>query len=382
MAAWGLVVNPNKHALSQTIRIRLKSEDHPGAELDVAEARKRPVRAADDKAFGRELFHSVYDGILLANEKGRILDANPRAASLLRTTVEGLRDRPMDAVVAGAEPEVIRALIPSLKTGRYAMIEGYGLREDETAFPAEVAVSLLRKEPVVLSFFVRDVTRRRETEDLLRTGYNALKHASNGIAVLDRSGALTYLNKAFARLWHSKSERALMARKFPDLVRDDPPAREMLTRALVHHGEWQGELTGLRADGTRFPILVAAAGNRDTDGAWTGAVISVTDITSAKQAEEAMREAERRQAMLASLGAACHHLAQPATVLLGNLGVIEQLSDQTPEELRMLISSCAEAAEELARVLHRLNSIDQYQTVSYLSGEVEANRPDNQLLDI
>ncbi len=375
-------MNPNKRDLSRTIRIRLKSEDHPETDLDAVVAKSRPVRAADDKAFGRELFRSVYDGILLTTEKGRILDANPRAASLLRITVEALRDQPMDAVVAGAEPELIRTLIPSLKAGRYAMIEGYGLREDDTAFPAEVAVSLLRKDPFVLSFFVRDVTRRRETEDLLRTGYNALKHASNGIAVLDRAGALTYLNKAFTRLWQSKSERALRGRMFSDLVLDDPPAREMMIRTLVHHGEWQGELTGLRTDGTRFPALVAAAGNRDTDGTWTGAVISVTDITSAKQAEEAMREAERRRAMLASLGAACHHLAQPATVILGNLGVIEQLSDQTPEELRRLIASCTEAAEELARVLHRLNSIDQYQTVSYLSGEVESDRADNQLLDI
>ncbi len=335
-----------------------------------------------DPVSGAALFRSVYDGILLANRDGFIQDANPRAGVLLHRRPESLRGLNVSEVIAGANTALLESLLPAIETGRFALIEAYAMRSKRDTFPAEIAVSTLHADPLVLCFFIRDISRRRQAEELLRTGYTALQNASNGISVLGPDSCLRYVNTAFCRLWKADKEASLLSRRFDELVADSAPVRIMLDRTVSRHGEWRGEMTARRLDGTSFPAFVAAAANRDTDGSWTGAVVSITDITDAKRAEEIQREAERKNAMLASLGAACHHLAQPATVILGNMGVLGQFSEAVPEEIRMLIDSCAEAAEQLARVLHKLNTTQHYKTVTYLEGSVAADRPDNQVLDI
>ena len=86
--------------------------------------------------------------------------------------------------------------------------------------------------------------------------------------------------------------------------------------------------------------------------------------------------------MLESLGAACHHLGQPATVLLANLGIMEKRLTSQDQLVNDLVKSSIEAAETLGDILHRLNTVNEYKTTQYLERTEDEDSPDNRILDI
>ncbi|MBN1674559.1 MAG: HAMP domain-containing protein [Kiritimatiellae bacterium] len=85
--------------------------------------------------------------------------------------------------------------------------------------------------------------------------------------------------------------------------------------------------------------------------------------------EEALRESERRRVMLESLGAATHHLGQPATILLGHLGMMKKEANNTDEKLKKHLDICVDAAKSVANILHKLHAVEEYKTTEYLSKE-------------
>lgn len=92
-------------------------------------------------------------------------------------------------------------------------------------------------------------------------------------------------------------------------------------------------------------------------------------------------EAESRKVMIESLGAACHHIGQPATVINTYLNMMRR-RESKPEMLAM-INECQKASDDLATVLEKLNGVIQYQTEAYRpDGEVATSRSDERILKI
>ena len=99
-------------------------------------------------------------------------------------------------------------------------------------------------------------------------------------------------------------------------------------------------------------------------------------ILRKRYALQAERESERTRVMLESFGAACHHLGQPATILLLNLSIVQSRMTTEDETLKELIKGSLEAVETLGAILHKLNTVNEYKTTHYLKteGEGKAHR--------
>lgn len=91
-------------------------------------------------------------------------------------------------------------------------------------------------------------------------------------------------------------------------------------------------------------------------------------------------EAERQRVMIESLGAACHHLGQPLTVIRTYLGMMQD-QEETPEQLQM-IKQCLQAADSLADVVHKLQNVGSYRTVSYLQSQAGNASDSVRIIDI
>jgi FixJ family two-component response regulator len=88
--------------------------------------------------------------------------------------------------------------------------------------------------------------------------------------------------------------------------------------------------------------------------------------------QEELLQAERQRVMLESLGAACHHLGQPATVITGYLELIKK--KETDSEIRAMIEQCIAAAAQMGDILTKLNQVSKYRAEPYMStGKAEAN---------
>ncbi|MFO7871677.1 MAG: response regulator [Kiritimatiellia bacterium] len=102
--------------------------------------------------------------------------------------------------------------------------------------------------------------------------------------------------------------------------------------------------------------------------------------TIEKQTSELI-DAETQRAMIESLGAACHHIGQPATVINTYLDMMRR-RENSPET-RMMIEQCRKASDEIDDVLEKLRNITEYRTEAYRAlEEGETSRADENILKI
>lgn len=330
----------------------------------------------------QELFQRVYDGAMITDYEGKIVDANARLVEFLRCERSELQGLRITDVISGADDSLLAMLRENLEKTRFTLIElCYCARKNGDLFPAEIAVNrlcLAKKD--YLCFFVRDITIRIRHEEALRTTYRAIQNAGNGIAIASLDAALEDLNPAVLSLFGYEKKPELLGHNVRELQVEATPVDTIIT--MVREGKsWSGQALGRRRDNSKFHLQISAAGNRDVDEELIGMVFSFVDISDAKRAEEVQREAERQRVMVESLGTVCHHMGQPATVLLASLDVMQKIvpPDEKPA-MKELITSSMAAAESLRDMLRELNSLTEYKTRPYLETQNKTAESDDAMI--
>lgn len=78
-------------------------------------------------------------------------------------------------------------------------------------------------------------------------------------------------------------------------------------------------------------------------------------------------KAERHRTMVQSLGAACHHIGQPATILKLRLHLIKQIAGSDDELAE--IEECEKDLRLIMIVLDKLRAVNEFRTEPYVSDE-------------
>ena len=101
----------------------------------------------------------------------------------------------------------------------------------------------------------------------------------------------------------------------------------------------------------------------------TAVLLSIEDVTNAKNYERAKIEKEKLTAVVRTAGAICHEINQPLMVILGfsELLIDEIAHGQIQEEN---VKEIRDQAQRLAEITNKLMAITQYKTKMYLSSEI------------
>ena len=92
-------------------------------------------------------------------------------------------------------------------------------------------------------------------------------------------------------------------------------------------------------------------------------------------------DAERQKAMIQSLGAACHHLGQPATTLQCCLDLLQRLN--LTSDAKELVGQGNDAMHEMSETLHDLQRVCAFSTTTYRArAPNDPERPDENILKI
>jgi len=375
-----------KSELSQTLRIDLlhhlqaqqtgDSSNRASPEPTNIPARfescEKETATVSDSTFQR-LLQGTYDAAIISNLNGEIVDVNVRAEEFFGFMKSEITGCSVLHIIAGSDAGLLSTVCHNLEGERFTLIQAYCVRQDGSYFPAEIAVSRIDLSEPCLCFFVRDITLRKRAEEMLRTEHNAIQNSGNGIAIASTEGVIEFVNPAAEAMWRRGGNDGLLGALLQELFVDEDGVRAIFEELQSSNGAtWSGEMKARRSDDSLFDIQLAAAQNRNSEGETISYVLSFIDISDRLRARDAERDAERKRVMLESLGAACHHVGQPATILMGNLELLNNRLETSDDVTRSLIATSLEAMEEIRKILQRLNDVSEYRTSDYLR---EMNKP-------
>jgi sigma-B regulation protein RsbU (phosphoserine phosphatase) len=238
----------------------------------------------------RQLLESVYDAAIITDMDGNIIDANERAVQFFLSDVDQLASLHITNLISGSDELLMATICDSLQNDRFILIQAYCTRADETIFPAEVSVNLIRlSDQDFLNFFIRDVTLRKEAEDRLRSGHAAIQNSGNGIAMTDTQATLLFYNPAMATLLGAGEPDQLDEADITAFL-VDPGAGEAIIDTVVQGLTWTGELELECMDESVLFAQASVAPNVNADGEVVGMVWSLLDISDQKRAQQELEE--------------------------------------------------------------------------------------------
>lgn len=241
----------------------------------------------------RRLFESAQDGILILNaETGMIDDVNPFLTNLLGYTREEFTHKRLWEVGAFRDIEASKDAFAVLQEREYIRYDDLPLRaKDGRLIKVEFVSNIYQAgDERVIQCNIRDITARKQAEAQVRYQAGLLESVSDAVVASDAQYQITVWNKAAESLYGWKAEEAL-GRNFMELICAEWPgaAAADMRPPIAAPGDWSGEETHLRKDGTRVPVeisgLVLCNGKEET----TGYVSVNRDISQRRHSDDLLR---------------------------------------------------------------------------------------------
>jgi PAS domain S-box-containing protein len=356
------------------------------------------------EAWFRGIVEAAPDGMLVTDEKGKIILANPQIEAMFGYAVGELQGLAIETLV----PPEVRERHPGLREGflreggtrAMGMLNAQlrGVRKDGSQFPVEVGLSRLPAlggRGVSVCASVRDITERKEAEEKLRLSNflsdQALDLAKAGYwrVPLDGSGWY-YSSERAARLFGDIPSEGwryrVMEDWFANVEAGDKAASqktlESFTAAVEGRAPAYDSIYAYKRPVDGRTVWIHALGHVIKDAAGkTATMYGVTqDITESKLAEDAIREAKEvaEQATKAKsdfLANMSHEIRTPMNAIIG----MSHLALQTKldKKQRNYIEKAHRAAGNLLGII---NDILDFSKIE--AGKMTMERIDFRLEDV
>jgi PAS domain S-box-containing protein len=364
-----------------TIEVSIGTATRNGRLHAIAVARRverdqrRLVPMSDTERSFRLLVEGVTDyAIYMLDVDGHVTSWNRGAQHIKYYTAAEILGRhyrvfyPPEAC-ARSEPE--RNLDVARDEGRYEAT-GWRLRRDGSRFWAHVVIEPLRDEHGGLIGFAKvtsDISERRRAEQVIREAdqriNTLMETVGDGVVLTDRHGRIRTFNLACERLFGYSADE-MIGNSITSLL---PPSRGDVLDAFFATGESPsagdrigsvGEATGLRKDGTLFPMDLSVG--ETVQEAESVFVAVFHDLTDRKRTEEQLVQAQKMETVGQLSGGIAHDFNNLLTVIIGNA---EFLGDQLAAhpDLKALSDDIGRAGQRGAELTQSLLAFSRRQTL-------------------
>ncbi len=284
----------------------------------------------------RVLVEAMNEGAATLSETdGTILYCNTRFAEMLGAPLERVMGNVISTFLAERSVAAFDALVREANGGE-SRGELELLGESGEVVPALVSMSViyddLRRRICVIATDLREQKRNEEIVAGGRLARSVLEQAAEAIVVCDQDGRVVRASSAATELCGGNPLLALFDAAFPvqlDLAHPSKPEGSPAARALRGEVVRAAPARCERKDGVTAHLVISAAPLTSGDGRIVGCVVTMTDITERKRAEEALSQANlklaeadrRKNEFLAVLS---HELRNPLAPIKSSLYILDR----------------------------------------------------------
>ena len=157
------------------------------------------------------LFDTSFDGIVIMDKEGNVLDANPRFAEMLGYTPEEILRLTVADWEAQLISEELQQLIKEAMINNQGILETQHQRKDGSIYDVEISYNVVEWEGEILRFCVcRDISLRKQAEEALKRSRDELEEQ-----VQERTQELLEINN---RLQQREREFRTLVENTPDII--------------------------------------------------------------------------------------------------------------------------------------------------------------------
>ncbi len=260
------------------------------------------------------LSDAAFEGVVF-HENGEILDLNMTFAKMfgcLSPEVIGMN------LSNFAAPESYELVVKNIEIKHNGPYEAHCVRKDGSTFIGEFrSEDFPYYERMVRVTAIRDITEHKKAQETVLLLQKAIETVEVGVTITDVNKKIIYTNPAEAAM-HEFSVEELIGK---DVRVFSPPQRRKETsiKQLRDMKNWKREALNIRRDGTVFHVYLTSTSVRAESGQPLGIVTISEDITSLKQASEALREREEQfQAMFETAAEAIISFNSEGSIIFWN----------------------------------------------------------------
>jgi len=238
----------------------------------------------------RILVEMAADGVLIETVEGRILECNTAGAKIYGYTKEEMIGLTLADLVPEEFAEKLPRVITNKETTHGIFLPRISKKKDGAIFPTEIASKIINiaGKPRLIAY-IRDITKRKETEKKLRKArkmFASLFNSSPEAAIYhDKEGRIININPRFIELFGYTPEE-MIGRKI-DEVMIYPTGKieegNILTQKAFN-GFSEHETIRKKKDGTLVPVIISTA-PVIIDKKSQGTIALYRDITERKKME-------------------------------------------------------------------------------------------------
>src|ERR1700730_967829 len=261
---------------------------------------ERNVKAIESRAYAETMAETIRESVIVLDEDLRIISANRAFLETFRVTRREIENRLLSEFSSGEWN--IPPLLSSLRNvvGPKVELRNYEISRD---FPEAGQKFLVVNARQVASednsgrwilLAIDDRTEERRTIEDLRKQTELLQLAHDAIMVRDVDGVILFWNRGAQETYGWSPAEACGNISHQLLGTQFPEPFESWQEKLLSRGSWEGELVHLRKDGRRIHVASRQVLQHDQKGRTIGVLEINRDITSRKDAEEALRNLSGR----------------------------------------------------------------------------------------
>ncbi len=314
---------------------------------DITERRRAEQERRASEARYYTLFECAPDGILIADAKGRYLDANSSMCRMLGYTREDLIGQDATLIVAPAEILRIEPAVKEIMAGQGFQQEWNCRRKDGSVFSADVIATAMPDGNLLA--LVRDITEEKEARKRIAEQAALLDKARDAILVRDLEGNILYWNHGAERVYGWKQEEVTGRNIGEFLYRDVKKFAELNDRA-IREGEWHGEVEHITRDKREISIEARWTLIRDDEGHPKSILAINTDITEKKKLEAQYLRAQRMESIGTLASGIAHDLNNILSPIMLSIEVLKDTaSDPRSQKILETIAVSAQRGADIVR---------------------------------
>lgn len=277
-------INVEKLSSEETSHLLYELQIHQ-IELEMQNDELRKTQRELDEE--RERYFDLYDlapiGYCTLNQKGKILQANRAAASMLGTDQDELINQLITDFIASEDQDIYYFF----KKQFLASCELRLKRENQincwVQLSAKQSKNLQGNDTIRL--ILNDITDRKEIEEERRIAALAFESQS-GMVITDSKGVVLRVNPAFTQLTgYDQNEVIGQTMRVLKSGRHNKPFYQQMWKTLKQNKHWQGEIWNKRKNGLIYAELLTITAVTDSNGKVTHYIGNFSDITQDKELE-------------------------------------------------------------------------------------------------